>query len=920
MSFPSGAELIALAVAGDVQGVLDRTAGLDKAERTTLWKEARAGIEALRALCADRPVWESERLEPDGSWTRTTGGPGVGITQQTAAWLRSRFDADPACLPGLVDANSVNESADAIPIHHAASTVMAALGRQDDVRVVLSTGSPFNFWDDDLAEVQIEDAHLLRAVAARPEAWRIQELDRFMDEGYRNLDVIEELRAMHPEFAARGPRWMGNAVRHASRRDRLDRLDDASLLHALALPPRSADEPLSSRLITRPVVHQICHERAADPVFRGKLVRLALEELAAPQKPLFAKSWLTLLTLAEATIDEQGSDPDAWAALATARETSVAAFGVKGIPGLVAAGHLAPDVALARLGEATWHTTGKVAIAAWKAAVKLAGSADLSAQLLGIAADAQDSKHKKLAGSARTLLESHGAAPEPEEAPTPIAVDDAVQGVRSTDTPWLAALRGSLGAPWPVRVPVQEPPFLGPDWEPLASADAVAEMMAGMPKGDFLLDQRWDFVLDGVVRHPSPGDSVRKTLSPIFAKTRKHRRQWSVEALAGPLAALEDLARVWLGDERPPTPQGQAEPYFRAQAAMAALDAGDTSTPLGTPSSAHGWLDPVVFARRVAARDPRHPIELAVALRRLPLWPARRAEARALLPEDGRPAVAAAREALAPDADAHGVADTWLHKHAFSLARYHHGWWSEARGTWERKRARSQLWSAGFEGPTDPSDPAREWHIQAPAMGAEFVEIGAKVLAKAVRNQSSLYKNHFAVASLHVGLFPSVDVAPALPDLAAGFPSKHAAHRAGILDLIDGAIGDGRLAPRAVAAALAEPLRTAAKEVKGMHQALADWAAGGDLPLAVVLMTYEGAVAAGDMDGLGRNASPLLNGLDALLGASGRALDGAEARAVIAELAGRKKANAAVKAARAIHARSATQPSLDLLAAAALLA
>ena len=910
------AELIALAVAGDVQAVLDRTTGLAASERKALWKDAKRSTEALHLLCGVRIVVETHH----GDGRVTQSGAGAGVTNRKVKWLRKQYAADAASLPALAKVASINDEREAPSIYRAAMALGGALASQSEVRRLLAAESPFRFWRPELLpEVRYD---LVRAVANRPEGWRIAQLDRFFADGWHDHGIVGELHDGHPAFAEHSARWWGLGVAYKwGKRDDIDPLNDASLLYALTVPRKESWQPLSDTFVTRPGVHAACRERCADPGFRRKLVRLALEQLGAPHKPLIAKSWLTLLQGAEASTAEQGADPDAWAALATAKETTVAAFGIATLVRLVEAGHVAPSAGLARLGEATWHPTGKIALAAWKVAAKLAGKdADLTAQLVGIAGEAQGSKHRKLADAAKKLLDAQGV-PAEAEGPAAASVDlSSLGSKRAADSPWLASLRASLGEPWPVRVPVQEPPFLGADWQPLESAQAAAEVMAGALQGDGL-DPRWDQILDGVVRHPETDGTVRKTLSPIFAAARKQRRESHFPAIGGHRGALERLAAAWLGDELPPiSNMDHAEPNHRVEGAIAALTAGDTRTPLSTPTTVHGWLDPVVFAQRLAAGEPRHPVELSIALRRLPVWPSRRAEALALLPADGGPALAAAYEALAVGADSVAVADAWLVATIPERKMWFMGWWNHARGTWERESARSTALSWDFGNPTDQAAAGRTVHGYAPAMVEELAAIGAKRLSAAVVQAEHIGKNTGAMALILMGLHPTVDVAALLPDLAAGFPSKFPAHRVAILDLLEGALRDGRLAPRAVAAAFAEPLRTAAKNVKGVHEAMSDWAATGDLATAVTLLTYEAALAAGDIDGLKRNAGPLLNGLDALLGASGRALDGAEARAVIAELAGRKKANAAVKAARAIHARSATQPSLDLLAASEILA
>ncbi|MBI2300962.1 MAG: hypothetical protein HYU66_18785 [Armatimonadetes bacterium] len=228
-------------------------------------------------------------------------------------------------------------------------------------------------------------------------------------------------------------------------------------------------------------------------------------------------------------------------------------------------------------------------------------------------AELREAVQVAMAGAAPAIAARLGALlGEPAEAPavTAEAGQDALPALRERlaatqaaerdprRRDWLAACLAALdGGPVPEPldpVPTDELWRTEPAFEPPESAEQVARLML-VPERlfqDRLQDRlAQEQVLAGVRLHSAgaEAESLRRVLDPVLDDDK-----------VGP------LAWTWVTRKAPdplPLPRSPYAWEYRRMAAIEALLRGDREPPLGTPTSASGWLDPEVFAERLLRRS-----------------------------------------------------------------------------------------------------------------------------------------------------------------------------------------------------------------------------------------------------------------------------------------------------------------------------
>ncbi|WP_410612181.1 DUF6493 family protein [Amycolatopsis sp. lyj-109] len=351
-------------------------------------------------------------------------------------------------------------------------------------------------------------------------------------------------------------------------------------------------------------------------VDRARLLALTLEVLAG-DFPAFRAQWYAALHEALVpTTRERAAAQHRYARLCGSAIPRTVSFAVKALLAVEKAGLLDEEVVLGHLPAAAAGQTAGTA----KLAVRLAANAvKRRPELAGSANEVFHAARGHQAGDVRELAAARLELPP--QAPAEVG---------SAEYP------EPVPPPWPERRMLVTPLEI-PD-SPAALAEACSMLLADIYQADLLLA-----VLDGA--HRLAGQDLAPALKPLVK--RAVRAGGEYEEAARKLVGTLVLGLAGREVEPPEPGRGWLRPLRHR---VAALLAG-TANPVGAPTHQGGWLDPVVFVRRLIDLPDACQDDVVDGLLRLA--PDTRAEAGALAAALTGPHATAVRFALgaaeAPD-------------------------------------------------------------------------------------------------------------------------------------------------------------------------------------------------------------------------------------------------------------------------------
>ncbi|MEU8633191.1 DUF6493 family protein [Amycolatopsis sp. NPDC048633] len=344
-------------------------------------------------------------------------------------------------------------------------------------------------------------------------------------------------------------------------------------------------------------------------VDRARLLTSTLEVLAGDFAAFRAQWYAALHEALVPTTRERAAAQNRYARLCGSANPRTVSFAVKALLEVDKAGQLDDEVVLAHLPAAA---AGRTAGAA-KLAVRLAANAvKRRPELAGLADEVFQTALSHQASDVRELAAARLELPPQTPAK-----------VVSAEYPEPVPL------PWPERRMLVTPLEI-PD-SPAALAEACSLLLADIYRADLLLA-----VLDGA--HRLAGQDLASALKPLVkrAVSAGGEHEEAARKLVGTLV----LGLAGRQVEPPEPGQGWLRPLRHR---VAALLAG-TANPVGAPTHQGGWLDPVVFVRRLIDTPDAAQDDVVDGLLRLA--PDTRAEAGALAAGLTGPHATAVRFAL----------------------------------------------------------------------------------------------------------------------------------------------------------------------------------------------------------------------------------------------------------------------------------